>query len=154
LRPLQLEVTLTSSAKAAPLARLRPPAGRFPLWQLVVQLVLKMGCICAAKLTLGPQPTQVPERQSSPLAQIVPQPPQFPTSVLVLTQVAPQSVVPPPHDTVHPPFTQDAPEAQACPQAPQFCESVVVFTQLDPQAESPDEQRQLPPAQELPAGQG
>lgn len=151
--PPQVETTLTSSAWAAPLTRLRLAAGRLPLWQLLVQPALKMGCTWPAKLTVGPQPWQVPPRHISPEAQSLPQPPQLRGSVPVFTQLPPHRVVPLAQLDTQLPLLHELPAAQARPQPPQLAGSLAVFTQDVPQLVIPLEQPQLPLLQALPAGQ-
>src|SRR5688572_18877168 len=96
-----------------------PPAGRLPLWQLVVQPALKRGWIWLAKLTAGPQLTQVPPRQTEPAAQACPQAPQWAASELVSTHPPPQAVLPPAQVSTQLPLTQAVPAPQGWLQPPQ-----------------------------------
>jgi hypothetical protein len=52
--------------------------------------------------------------------QVIPQPPQLPGSVAVITQAPPQSVVPRPHEVTHAPAEHTCPASHARPHAPQF----------------------------------
>ncbi len=76
---------------------------------------------------MGPQPTQAPDMQPSPLAHARPQLPQFLGSLLVFTQLPLHTVAPagqlqlPPEQVVPPP--------QFLLQPPQLAGSVAVFTQ-------------------------
>ncbi len=66
--------------------------------------------------------------QTCPLEHFVPHVPQFAGSTLVSTQVAPQSVVPPPQPAPHLPWEHSWPELHVVPHLPQLALSLWVST--------------------------
>ena len=66
---------------------------------------------------------------TSPVAQTLPQAPQWVGSLVGSVQIPAQLVRPSWHESTQDPLEQTLPAAQALPQAPQFATSVCVFAQ-------------------------
>jgi hypothetical protein len=88
---------------------------------------------------------QTPLKHDSPARQVIPQPPQFASSL-------PTSMHRPSHAACRGPHWQtpelhEAPIGQRTPQPPQFCESKLVPTQTPPHSVEPATHPQVPAVQ-------
>ena len=84
-----------------------------------------------------PAATQFPLLHCSPLAHVLPQPPQLLESLSVLTHWPPHSEVPPVQLRSQFPPEQVSPEPQLLPQEPQLLRSESVLTHWPPHSEVP-----------------
>lgn len=129
-------VTFTSAAYDFPLDRFIPSAGATPVWQPEsAQLDVKMGWICAEKLTLAPH-EHVPPLQSCPDGHAWPHDPQLFASVEVFVHAEPHAVSP--VGQTHWLETHDAPVGHVVVQLPQWLGSVDVVTHVPLQFVLPD----------------
>jgi hypothetical protein len=101
---------------------------------------------------------QAPPMQGAPIGHWLPQPPQLPLEVCVLTQVIPpmppgQSVRPVEQPMTQLPAVHIVPPGHRLPHPPQFRGSVCVLVQFTPHMVSPPPQLHVPLAQFAPAGQ-
>ena len=83
----------------------------------------------------GQLPRQRPREQTSPMAQVIPQLPQFTGSLSTVIQRPLHSSCPPAQAQA--PFTQVVPAGQTIPQVPQFMGSVSRCTQVVPHRSCP-----------------